>query len=82
MASSIVSHDKIKYTDYLGSSQQGENCLLNQPVLYKPCQKSFVQKPPGPKELTEESKDFVRNQCGNHSINKMSKARTTRFRWW
>ena len=26
----------IKYTDYLGSSQQGKNCFLNQPVLYKP----------------------------------------------
>ena len=37
MASSIVSRDGIKYTDYLGSSQQGENCFLNQPVLYKPC---------------------------------------------
>ena len=36
MASSILSRDRIKYTDYLGSSQQGENCFLNQPVLYKP----------------------------------------------
>ena len=40
MASSIVSHDRNKYTDYLGSSQQGENCFLNQPVLYKPWLKS------------------------------------------
>ena len=37
MASSILSRDRIKYTDYLGSSQQGKNCFLNQPVLYKPC---------------------------------------------
>ena len=36
MASSIVSCDRIKYTNYIGSSQQGENCFLNQPVLYKP----------------------------------------------
>ena len=35
MASSIVSRDRIKYTDYLGSSQQGKNYFLNQPVLYK-----------------------------------------------
>ena len=48
-------------------------------------QKSFVQKPPGQRELTEESKDFVRNQCGNHSINKMSKVmtvpKTTLYDW-
>ena len=29
MASSIVSPDRIKYNDYLGSRQQGENCLLS-----------------------------------------------------
>ena len=33
----------------------------------------FAPNPPGKKELTEESKEFVRNQCGNHSMNKMSK---------
>ena len=36
MASSIISCDCFKYTNYQGSSQQGENCFLNQPVLYKP----------------------------------------------
>ena len=36
MASSIVSRDRIRYTDYLGSGQQGKNCYLNQPMLYKP----------------------------------------------
>ena len=37
MASSIMSCDRFKYTNYQGSSQQVENCFLNQPVLYKPC---------------------------------------------
>ena len=44
MASSILSRDRIKYTDYLGPSQQGENCFLNQPVLYKPWQRQKSQK--------------------------------------
>ena len=39
MASSIVSRDRIKYKDFLGSSQQGGKCFLDQPVLYKPCLK-------------------------------------------
>ena len=36
-----LSRDKFEHTDYLGPSQpsqQGENCFLNQPVLYKPCE--------------------------------------------
>ena len=44
MASSIVSRDRIKYTDYLGSSQQGKNCFLNQPVLYKPLKQAYFNK--------------------------------------
>ena len=44
MASSILSRDRIKYTDYLGPSQQGENCFLNQPVLYKPWSKGSAKK--------------------------------------
>ena len=36
MASSIMSCDMIKDTNYQGSSQQGGICFLNQPVLYKP----------------------------------------------
>ena len=28
-------HDRLEHTDYLGPSQQGENCFLNQPVFYK-----------------------------------------------
>ena len=36
MASSIMSRDRFKYTDYQSPSKQGENCFLNQPVLYKP----------------------------------------------
>mgnify|MGYP005726309933 CR=1 FL=1 len=43
MGSSILSRDRIKYTDYLGSSQQGENCFLNQPVLYKPWLKQVTK---------------------------------------
>ena len=38
MASSIMSCDGFKYTNYQGSSQQGKNCFLNQPVFYKPCE--------------------------------------------
>ena len=34
--SSTISHDRLEHTDYLGPSQQGENCFLNQPVFYKP----------------------------------------------
>ena len=44
MASSIASRDRIKYTDYLGSSQQGKNCFLNQPVLYKPLKQAYFNK--------------------------------------
>ena len=36
MANSILSSDRLEYMDCLGPSQQGENCFLNQPVLYKP----------------------------------------------
>ena len=42
MTSAIESRDRIKYTDYLGSSQQGKNCFLNQPVLYKPWNRELV----------------------------------------
>ena len=44
MASLVVSRNMIKYTDYLGSSQQGKNCFLNQPVLYKPLKQAYFNK--------------------------------------
>ena len=34
--SSNISRDRLKHTDYLGPSQQGENCFLNQPGFNKP----------------------------------------------
>ena len=44
--SSTISRDRLEHTNYLGPSQQGENCFLNQPVFYKPwrvpCSKFFV----------------------------------------
>ena len=34
--SSNISRDRAEHTDYLGPSQQGENCFLNQPGFNKP----------------------------------------------
>ena len=34
--SSNISRDRLEHTDYLGPSQQGENCFLNQPGFNKP----------------------------------------------
>ena len=42
MTSSTMSRDKFNYTEYLGPSYQGKNCLMNQPVLYKPCSQDFM----------------------------------------
>ena len=45
----------------------------------------FAPNPPGKKELTEGSKEFVRNQCGYHAMSKMSKIlsvpKTTLYDW-
>ena len=45
----------------------------------------FAPNLPGKKELTEGSKEFVRNQCGYHSMSKMSKIlaipKTTLYDW-
>ena len=32
----LLSRDRLENTNYIGPSQQGKNCFLNQPVLYKP----------------------------------------------
>ena len=37
--SSNISRDRLEHTDYLGPSQQGENCFLNQPGFNKPWMK-------------------------------------------
>ena len=45
----------------------------------------FAPNPPGKKVLTEESKEFVRNQCGYHSMYKMSEIlkvpKSTLYEW-
>ena len=85
-------HDWVKTEKLFPFKKQTEVLCHFCEVLNSDCknldmlaQKSFVQKPPGPKELTEESKDFVRNQCGNHSMSKMSKIlivpKTTLYDW-